>query len=161
MAPPIETYLTDHLAGADAALDLLAALAEEHESELARFFRDLHSEVAADRAQLEQLIADLGFERSRLRSAGARLAGKLTRPKLTGGDDRDGAFHRLEALDALQTGIEGKRALWLALSAAAEHDPRLARLDYAGLAERAAAQRERVNARRPEAARAALALEHG
>ncbi|MDQ2669733.1 MAG: hypothetical protein M3Y31_03800 [Gemmatimonadota bacterium] len=157
MGRPIETYLADHLAGADAALDLVHALSEEHSGALAQFFQDLHTEIAEDRTQLEELMQRLGVERSRLRSAGARLAEKFGRLKLTGDDQRGGAFRLLEALDTLQSGIEGKRALWRALAAAAETDPRLALVDYRLLAERAESQRDRVDTVRLDAARAALA----
>lgn len=158
MAGALETYLTDHLAGADAAVDMLEKLADENDGELRRFFRELHDEVRADREQLEAVIEHFGFERGALRSAGARLAEKVSRAKLSGlrGGSAGGALHRLEALDGLQSGIEGKRALWRALDAAALIDPELAVADYAALAARAERQRERVDAVRLETARVAL-----
>jgi hypothetical protein len=173
MANPLEVYLADHLAGAEAALDLLDQLAQEHEGDLQHFFRLLHTEITADREELERLMHRFGFERSRLRSTGARLAGRLAQVKLVGDDSRAGAFRRLEALDMLQGGIEGKRALWRAMQAAAERDrslavldyaaldPALAVLDYDRLAARAEAQRERVDAVRLDAARAALTRQTG
>ena len=62
-------------------------------------------------------------------------------------------------MDAISIGIEGKRLLWLALDAAAEDVPQL-RMDYERLQRRAEDQRERVEVRRREAAKAVLS-DHG
>lgn len=156
MATPLESYLVDHLAGADAALDLIDELAGEHDGDLARFFRELHIEIRHDRDELERLLHHFGWERSTLRSAGAKLVGKAAQLRLVGADARGAAFRRLEALDMLQGGIEGKRALWRAMQAAAERDRSLAVLDYAALEARAASQRDRVDQVRLDAAREAL-----
>ena len=45
--------------------------------------------------------------------------------KLRLDDPSGGALHRLEALEAVSVGIEGKRLLWRALAAAAEGTPGL------------------------------------
>lgn len=63
---------------------------------------------------------------------------------------------RLEALDALSAGIEGKRLLWRALAAAAEDAPALHGVDYERLTGRAEEQRDRVETLRRDAARRAL-----
>ena len=157
MATPLETYLTDHLTGADAALDLLAKLGRDHEGELGRFFSSLHGEIEGERQQLESLMNRFGYGRSTIRSAGARLAEKFSRVKLTGNDERGGALHLLEALDMLQSAIQGKRGLWRALGAAATIDPQLAVLDYGGLVELASDQLNRLDAVRVQTAPAALA----
>jgi hypothetical protein len=65
----------------------------------------------------------------------------------------------LESLEALSLGIEGKRVLWLALSAAAEVTSGLRIADYERLQDRAEEQRNRVEERRLEVAKAALKLE--
>lgn len=156
MATPLQVYLTDHLAGADAALDLLARLADEHEGELGRFFHVMRSEVKGERQQLETLMERFGYERSTIRSAGARLAEKVARVKLVGDDERGGALHLLAALDMLQSAVQGKRGLWRALEAAASIDPELAVLDYGRLARLASEQLERLDAIRLRTAPTAL-----
>ena len=71
-----------------------------------------------------------------------------------------GDFRLFEALEALALGIEGKRALWVALAEAAERAPVLRLLDYDRLVRRAVEQRERVEARRLATALSALVPAH-
>ena len=156
MATSLEIYLIDHLSGADAALDLLAKLGKEHEGELGSFFRVLRSEAKNERQQLETLMHRFGYERSTVRSTGARLAEKVARVKLTGGDEGSGALRLLEAIDMLQSAIQGKRGLWRALEAAAAVDPQLAIFDYGQLAAQASDQIERLDAVRAQTAPRAL-----
>lgn len=154
----LETYLNDHLAGAVAALDLLGRLVEAYAgTDAARELADLRADIAADRQQLEGLMARLDIDESRARKAMAWVAERATHLKLRMDDSSDGALGRLEAFDALAVGIEGKRALWRALAAAADGAPDLQGMDYARLTRRAEEQRERVEAVRLQAARTALA----
>jgi hypothetical protein len=62
---------------------------------------------------------------------------------------------RLEKLEALALGIDGKRALWRSFLAIAEI-PALQKVDFAKLNQRAEDQRKRVEDLRIEAAREAL-----
>jgi hypothetical protein len=153
----LATYLNDHLAGSVVALELLehleAALADSAE---ARALAQLRAEIAADRQELEALIERLNLARSRPRQVGAWLAEKMTEIKLRLDDPGAGALRQLESLEAVQIGIEGKRALWRALAAAAEDAPELRALDYARLERRAVEQHSRVETLRLEAARAAF-----
>jgi len=57
----------------------------------------------------------------------------------------------------LTAGVDGKRALWLALGEVREHDQRLQGFDFEALAERARAQHEKLERHRLAAAVAALA----
>jgi hypothetical protein len=66
-----------------------------------------------------------------------------------------GSAGLLEVLDTVSTGIEGKRLLWLTLSAAAVPGPSAA--DYERLVQRAEEQRRRVETLRLDAAKLALA----
>lgn len=154
----LETYLNDHLAGAVAALDLLGRLESAHAgTPAANELAELRADIAADRQQLEALMERLDIDESRARKAMAWIAERAAHFKLRLDDSSDGALGRLEAFDALAIGIEGKRALWRALAAAAEDSPGLQGMDYALLIRRAEEQRERVEAMRLAAARAALA----
>lgn len=155
---PLTTYLNDHLVGAVVALSLLEHLQRVHRGEpLERFFRDLSGEIESDRAELEELMARLGAARSGLRRSAAWVTEKATELKLRLDDPRGGPLRLLEALDALVGGVEGKRALWAALRAAADVQPRLRQLDFDRLERRALDQKDRLEAQRLDAARQALA----
>jgi ABC-type hemin transport system ATPase subunit len=94
----------------------------------------------------------LDAEESAVRKAGAWIAEKLSRAKIEL-EPSEGEVGLFLALEALILGITGKRSLWRALKVASRTVPRLARLDYAGLEERAIEQCERVEAKRLEIAR--------
>lgn len=151
------TYLNDHLAGSVAALGLLAHLESAHEgTPLAQFFAELQADIKADRQQLEILMERLNISESNTRKVTAWVAEKFTELKLKVEDPSGSALRLLEALDAVASGIEGKRALWLALIAAAESVPNLRGTDYERLVQRAEEQRHRLEEVRLQAARAAL-----
>jgi hypothetical protein len=154
----LATYLNDHLAGAVAALELLEQLESERAgSDEARSLARVRNEIEADRQELEGLMDQLGVARSAPRQATAWLTEKISELKLFIDDPGHGALRRLEALEAISLGIEGKRGLWRALGAAAENAPALASPEYARLERRAAEQRDLVEGLRLEAAKEALA----
>ena len=141
----LTTYLNDHLAGSVIALELLDHLQATHAgSELGTFFKQLSSDIAADRDELQGLMERLEISESRTRKASAWFTEKLTELKLRLDDPKDGSLRLFESLEALSLGIEGKRSLWIALIAAAEQSPSLRILDYERLEERAQEQRDRV-----------------
>ena len=90
------------------------------------------------------------------RQAAGWLAEKLTQLKVRLDDPATGTLRRLEALEVLAAGIDGKRALWRSLRVAAEGVPGLQDSDYDRLEQRAVEQREVVEGLRLEAAKAAL-----
>jgi hypothetical protein len=153
----LATYLTDHLSGAIAAIELLEHLEKSHAgTEVQQFAAALRTDIEEDRQDLLRLMGELGVEESRVREAVAWLAEKATRLKLRLDDPEQGNFLLFETLEALSVGIEGKAALWTALAAAAEVTPRLRRRDYDRLVARARSQRERVEGRRLSLARSTL-----
>jgi hypothetical protein len=153
----LATYLNDHLAGSQAALELLEHLAAtQADTPLKLVFEELHADILADRRELESLMARLHVDESGPRKVTAWLAEKLTRLKLRLDDPSDGAFRLLESLEALAIGIEGKRALWRALAMAAEVAPELQGGDYARLEQRAKQQHDRVEMARLDVAKVAL-----
>jgi hypothetical protein len=155
------TYLKDHLAGSTIALEILEHLISTHTgTPLEPLFRKLREEIVQDRQALEGIIRRFGSAESPIRNTGAWLSEKLARVKLLLEGAGGGPMARLEALEALSLGIEGKRALWDALAAAAPAVPPLQGVDLDLLKQRAQQQRERVEALRLEAAREALALEN-
>ena len=156
----IATYLNDHLAGSVVAIELMENLEAAYEGKaIAGFIAQLRSEVEADRKELEDLMSRLKVSESRTRKASAWLTEKFTELKLRLDDQARGDLRLFESLEALSLGIEGKRSLWLALSAAAEVSPALRIADYQSLRQRAEEQRARVEEKRLEVAKAALKLE--
>lgn len=155
----LATYLNDHLAGSVVAIELMEHLeATFAGTPVAAFVAELRADVESDRRELEALMAQLQIAQSRTRKASAWLAEKFTQLKLRLDDPAGGELRLFESYEALSLGIEGKRSLWLALSAAAEDTPALQIVDYARLIGRAEEQRSRVEARRLETAKAALAV---
>jgi hypothetical protein len=154
----LATYLNDHLAGATMAIELLQHLERTHAGDaVSRFAAELRLAIESDREQLQALMEHLGIAESRTRQATAWMAEKLTRLKLRMDDLKGGEFRLFEALEALSLGIEGKQALWMALSATSEVSPSLQTLDYDTLIARADEQRERVELKRLELAPRTLA----
>ncbi|MGE0517605.1 MAG: hypothetical protein AB7P78_01200 [Candidatus Binatia bacterium] len=155
----LATYLNDHLAGSVVAIELMEHLEAVHaHSPIGRAVGEVRGEVIADRQALESLMTHLQIPESRTRKATAWVTEKLTELKLRVDDPAAGALRLLEALEAISLGIEGKRSLWLALSAASEGTPALATLDYERLIRRAEEQRSIIEVMRIGAARAALCL---
>jgi hypothetical protein len=154
----VATYLNDHLAGSVVALELLEHLEATHaNTPLAGFFSKLRADITADRLELESLMDRLQIAESRTRKASAWFAEKVTALKLRLDDPADGDLRLFESLEALSLGIEGKKALWKALSTAAKEAPALQLVDYVRLIGRAEEQRSRVEAMRLDTAKKALA----
>jgi hypothetical protein len=151
----LAVYLNDHLAGSVVALEILERL-ETEAADLAPDLRILRTEVERDRDELKSIMGRLGILQSRVRKAGSWIVEQLGEVKLEVDDDSGGPLRRLERLEAVALGIEGKAALWSALNAAAEVAPDLRGPDYGRLGDRAKEQRNRVEVFRREAARTAL-----
>ena len=156
----LSTYLNDHLAGSTTALQLLQHLQSAPLApELQGVFTELHTDVAADRHELETLMTRLNIPESLPRKAAGWLAEQVTQLKLRIDDPGGGALHLLEAMEVLAVGIHGKYGLWCALAAAAEGSTDLQGMDYERLQQRAVEQRSRVETVRLESARTAFRKE--
>ena len=153
----IATYLNDHLAGSVVAVELMENLETVYAGRpIADFIAKLRADIEVDILELEALMGQLQISESRTRKASAWLTEKFTQLKLRLDDPAHGDLRLFESLEALSLGIEGKRSLWLALSAAAELSPQLRIADYQRLQQRAEEQRARVEDQRLELARKAL-----
>jgi hypothetical protein len=151
---PLTTYVHDHLAGAQAAMNLLEVLRDQHTGQpLGQFAAGLLVEVEADREVLRGLSERVGAGASGLKEAAAWLGEKVSQVKFRRSAGDLGTF---EALEALGLGILGKLALWRALAVVAEGGGRLRGTDFHHLAARAQAQHAQVEQRRVEAAPMAL-----
>jgi len=102
--------LNDHLAGSSVAIEILDHLASEA-SGLNPSLTSLKQDIVEDRVQLKTLMARLNIPESRVRKAGSWIIEGLTEVKLDVDDDANGPLRRLERLEALALGIDGKIAL--------------------------------------------------
>jgi hypothetical protein len=152
----LEVYLTDHLAGAAAGVNLAEMAADEHRSDAhGAFFGEIASEIKSDHETLERLIAELGVQKSATKTAAAEIGSKMMAPKFVGGDDNQpNAFITLETL---YMGIEGKVCMWKALKTVEDAYPTLKGYDLDALIARGESQRERIESTRLEVAPQALA----
>lgn len=152
----LEVYLTDHLAGATAGVNLSEMAAQEHRAdEHGAFFGAIASEIKADFATLERLIDELNITKSATKSAAAEIGSKIMAPKFTGGDDDE--LNAFITLETLSMGVEGKVCMWKALKTVAGAYPTLEGYDLDELIARGESQRERIEATRLEIAPQALA----
>jgi hypothetical protein len=152
----LETYLTDHLAGATAGVNISQMASQEHRAdEHGAFFGEIASEIKADYETLEKLIADLGVDESATKTAAAEIGSKMMAPKFTGGDDDE--LNAFVTLETLSIGVEGKICMWKALKTVEGGYPELSSLDLDELIARGESQRERIEATRLEIAPQALA----
>jgi hypothetical protein len=146
-------YLTDHLAGATAGVELAERLRSENQgSRFEEVLAQLAGEIKEDRSTLESLIGRLDIERSPTKQAVGWGFEKLSRlrlnKQLTGSED----LTTLLEAETLSLGIEGKALMWRALREIAKLDQRLAETDFDQLTDRAVSQRERLEPFRIEAA---------
>ena len=137
MVEPLATYLHDHLAGANFAVELLKDLSEQAvDAEVARLSARLLVEVEEDRAVLQGVADSIGAQQSSVKEAAAWVAQKASRVKLTIG----APIGTFEAVEMLSLGVQGKRALWTALRETRLNDRRFDGLDLDELASRACEQ---------------------
>jgi hypothetical protein len=149
---PLSIYLNDHLAGSTVGLELARRLADT-----AGALATVAQEIEEDRATLTTVMERLSVTRDPAKVAiswGAEKAGRL---KFAGARLAGPELGRLEELEALALGVEGKLALWQALRATHGSDPRLDGIDLDALIERARSQRRRLERQRIRAAEEALA----
>ena len=155
----LDGYLNDHLAGAAAAIKLVERCrAREPDTDLGHVLQALLGEIEEDRGVLRRVIGALGGSANPLKRAGAvgveRLGSlRMSLPVFGPGSARAA---RLEEIEMLSLGVEGKRLLWRALGElASSHGPLLG-FDFVELERRAASQRERLERFRLELAAAAF-----
>jgi hypothetical protein len=155
----LAVYLSDHLAGSAAGLRLARrCLERERGTKLGGRLEALVGEIEEDRAVLERVMARVEATPNPVKQAAANGVVLLTvlknRVPVLGSGSGD--VSRLEEVELLSLGIEGKRLLWRALGALAKKDRRLKEFDFASLEGRAQAQRDLLEQFRLELASTAL-----
>jgi hypothetical protein len=153
----LQTYLQDHFAGSVAGLEIISHLIATHSGDCdEQFFIELRQEIEQDQETLKKILQSLGAGTAPLRNTTAYFAEKFARLKVRLEDPGGTELARLEQIEALALGIEGKGALWNTLQAIQENAPALRDIDFCRLSQRADAQRKRVEARRIQWARGAF-----
>ena len=141
LAEPLHIYLNDHLTGAFGGAALAVRMARTHPaSRRARDLQRLARDIGQDRDDLVRIMNRLGVPVRRYRTWLGLAAERLGRLKPNGTIVRRAPLSDLIELEALRTGVEGKAALWRALRAIAETDPRLDQAELDRLSERAVDQ---------------------
>lgn len=148
-------YMNDHLAGSVMAVEMLERMIEQGRgTPLAEVLGELLRGIEEDRQVLRGLMEKAGVRENPIKQAGAWVAEKAGRIKL--GDSVENPFGRLEMLETLSLGVQGRLKLWRALEVVAPSRPALAGIDFKSLQARAREQHDVIEAQRLEAAREAL-----
>jgi hypothetical protein len=119
----VATYLREHLAGADTAIQIVHDLSDAYRGgPEGALFASLYEQFREDRGVVEKILAELGYTSRSVK----RLAGRATGSALgtvAGGAPGDLSLFR--TLEALAIGVQGKRCLWRAAQAlvALPHPP--------------------------------------
>jgi hypothetical protein len=117
-------YLNDHLAGATGGLELARRVAASPGPDSGAL-KGLASEIAQDRAGLQDIMAALGIPVRGYKVGAAWIGEKVARLKLNGHVLTRSPLSSLEELEMLRLGVEGKAAGWRTLRVLAETDHRL------------------------------------
>jgi hypothetical protein len=154
---PMAIYLNDHLAGATAGVELARRAAGSNQSSAyGHGLSELAEEIEHDREALADVMRRLGFSRDPVKVAAAWGVEKAGRFKLNGSLFRYSPLSRLEELELLLLGVEGKLALWRSLRRTLAGDDRLRGVDFEDLIRRGQSQRRRLERLRVSAADEAL-----
>jgi hypothetical protein len=155
MSEPLVTYLSDHLSGAQIAVQLLEAMRDQNdEQEYRQFASVLLPEIQADDLTLHHIAEKIGSGPSTVKQIGGWLLEKAARLKL--GHTGSKNFELFESMELLALGIQGKLSLWKALQAASNLDARLRVYDFETLIGRAQQQYGAVEKQRLSLARVVL-----
>jgi hypothetical protein len=111
----LATYLRDHLAGADTAIQMVQGLGEGYRgSPEGVLFEFLYGQFCEDRRAVEGMLAELGSTSLSAKRLAGRATGSALR-RVAGGAPGDMSLFR--TLEALAIGVQGKRCLWRAAQA--------------------------------------------
>ena len=138
----LSVYLNDHLAGATAGVNLAhGAVGDE-----------IAAEIEEDRGALIEVMDHLRVRQDPAKVALGWAAMQAARLRFAAELLGHAPVSRLEQIEALALGVEGKLALWQALRHTHGSDPRLEGIDFEDLIARARSQRRRLERLRMRAA---------
>ena len=122
----LSTYLQDHRAGAEMGVNLAQRLAEENTgTPYEDFLTQLAREIEEDVVTLEELMEAFGVGKAALKTAGARVGEVLGRLKPNEHLTDYSPLSRVQELEMLRSGVQGKLALWDSLYEVSDDDERL------------------------------------
>jgi hypothetical protein len=150
----LDVYLSDHLAGATAGLELARRLAAAPGAsyELVQ----IADEIESDRKTLRGVMSAVGVSPPLLKVALGWVGEKAGRLKLNDRLFGRSPLSMVIELESLIVGVSGKLQLWRALAAIAAGDPRLQSFDFDRLQTQAEDQRRRLEHFHSESVRDAL-----
>jgi hypothetical protein len=155
----LSTYLQDHRAGAELGVNLARRMAEENvDTPYEDFLTLLANEIEADVATLEATMDDFGVDKALLKTAGGWIGEKLGRLKPNEHLTEYSPLSRVQELEMLRSGVQGKLALWDALYEVSDIDERLDRNQLLQLTERAEKQLAGLREHHRMAAREAFGI---
>lgn len=153
----LSTYLQDHRAGAEMGVDLAARLRDENlGTHYEEFLTLLAREIEEDVATLEAIMDRFDVGKDLLKTTGAKIGEKLGRLKPNEHLSSYSPLSRVQELEMLRSGVQGKLALWDALYEVADQDARFDAEHLRGLIERAEKQLAGLREHHRMAAREAL-----
>src|SRR4051812_950101 len=110
MASALGIYLNDHLAGATHGADHARQLEEmTMDTPFGTVMSRLAAEIEEDRDELLALMERADVSENPVKKAGAWVAEKVGRPKLSGADDE--SYGVYIALETMSLGVAGKLSL--------------------------------------------------
>ncbi|MDX6677567.1 MAG: hypothetical protein QOE31_1619 [Solirubrobacteraceae bacterium] len=137
----LSTYLQDHRAGAAMGLDLAQRLRDENiGTRYEDFLMLLAQQIEEDVATLESIMELFDVDKSKLKIAGAKIGEKIGRMKPNEHLTSYSPLSRVQELEMLRSGVQGKLALWDALFEISDLDDRLDAVMLRSLIERAETQ---------------------
>jgi hypothetical protein len=148
-------YLGDHYAASVAAVQLARRAAQSNRgTRYGEVLATIAAEIEEDRRSLKLIMQRLGIRPDPAKAAAAWSAEKLGRLKLNGQLTGYSPLSRLEELEILSLGVEGKLGMWRALERGVGDGVPAAELQT--LIKRALSQRRRLERQRLDAAAEAL-----
>ncbi|MGI8792216.1 MAG: hypothetical protein ACR2H3_03415 [Acidimicrobiales bacterium] len=153
----LRVYLNDHLAGATAGVALAKRIRDRNTGPVGQAFAELVPDLESDEGTLRDIIGSMDFSGSGAKRVLADVVETIGRLKLNGQIFGYSLLSRMEELEMMSLGIEGKAKLWTALRTVSDRRPQLHRFDFDRLESRARLQHDRVEQLRIEAARESLA----
>ena len=154
---PLAIYLNDHYGGSTLGLELARRAASNNDGNAyGDVLAEIAKEIGEDRDSLADVMDRLSVRRDRLKVTASWVAEKATRLKPN--DELLGysPLSRLEELELLSLGVEGKLSMWQAVRRTHGEDSRLRGVDLDVLIERARSQRRRLERLRRRAAEEAF-----
>lgn len=122
----LSTYLQDHRAGAEMGVNLAQRLADENQgTPYEDFLTLLANEIEDDVATLDSIMASFDVSKAMLKTAGARVGEVLGRLKPNEHLTEYSPLSRLQEIEMLRAGVQGKLGLWDALHEVSDRDERL------------------------------------